>query len=151
MKKKNDKTYVYEYPYSKEQFLSKIPKRISYYNEYYIEKNNDMLLVGVERLGHSSGTWYVGHIIESENKTLITGKFVIDPDENGNSRYKKNKRETFGIVVICIFLFPLFLLILIGSLFSWIYRKIAKKTYWTMTNEERLDQVMICHFGCKKE
>lgn len=148
----DEMTYSYEYPFSKEQFLSNIPDGISYYDDrYMIRKSNDMLFVGVERLGHSSGNWYAAKLEDDNGKTKICGKFVIDPDDNGNSTYERVKHNdfwnNFWIVFLFIIFFPVLLIVFIGNL---IYKKIAKNSYASMTNEERLDKVMIDHFYCKK-
>ena len=141
------KIYRYAYPSSKDRFLNDIPESISYYEDQFIvEKKGQSLWVGVERTGHSGGIWYIAEAEEAGGKTIISGKFVADPDENGVSQ----RKTKIGDVLFWILLFPLFLIRCFGIFLFSVYKKFAKKRFKTMTNEERLDHVMVDHLHCSK-
>ena len=148
---KKAKIYVYEYSYKKEYLFEKLNNRKGLYHNYcageylIIIKNECEFWLGVERGGHSGGYWYIAKIEEKNNKTIISGKIVYNPDEEG-----KERTETFGDLVWFIVFFPLIFILnffdIIVSLFSKIF-KIKEKD---LSTSDKLDKFMLNYLDCKK-
>ena len=137
---KKAKIYVYEYSYKKEYLFEKLNNRKGLYHNYcageylIIIKNECEFWLGVERAGHSGGYWYIAKIEEKNNKTIISGKIVYNPDEEGKERTK-----TFGDLVWFIIFSPLIFILnfidiiaILGALawlpqiIAWIYNWLKK-------------------------
>lgn len=157
MKKK--KEFMYQYPSDAESLFVKLNEKDDVYHryldgQYLIEiKNDSTFFLGVERGAHN-GYFYVGHVQESDKKTLIYGSIVYAPDENGNEK-AWSKKERFFFIAACIIGFPIVLLVLVlvtiifaGSYF---YKIIFKKNKSVeKAKEEKLDDFMIKYLQCKK-
>ena len=108
---KKAKTYIYEYPYKKEDLFEKLNNRKGSYHNYcqgeylIIIKNECEFWLGVERGGHS-GYWYIANVEQRNNKTIIRGKIIYNPDEEG-----KEQSKTFGDIVGFIIFSPLLLIL----------------------------------------
>ena len=156
---KKEKIITYEYPFSKEHFLNDFKRGLkTFANEYEIKVINETLFVEVQKKGHSStgGIWYFASLEEKEGKTIISGKTVIDPDENGVSMYKETTKEKIENVFLFIFTFtillPIVLILFIIKLVGGSYYAISKKEkpLSEMNNKEKLDSIMINCFHCTK-
>lgn len=90
MKKKTKTEYfAFETNTSPENLLRSLP---SVFDDYWRENRLDLRLnvmegenrfrIGLEREGHSSGDWYCARVEKVDGKTRISGKIVLDPDEN---------------------------------------------------------------------
>lgn len=90
MKKKTETEYfAFETNTSPENLLRSLP---SVFDDYWRENRLDLRLnvmedgkrfrIGLGRAGHSSGDWYCAHIEKVDGKTRISGKIILDPDEN---------------------------------------------------------------------
>lgn len=127
-------------------------------NEYEIKVINETLFVEVQKKGHSStgGIWYCASLEEKEGKTIISGKTIIDPDENGVSMYKETTKDKIENVFLFIFAFtfllPVVLIFFIIGLVINNYYAISKKEkpLSEMNNKEKLDCIMINCFHCTK-
>ena len=147
---KKAKAYVYEYPYKKEYLFEKLNNRKGYYHnycegEYLITiKNECNFWLGVERGGHS-GYWYIANIEERDNKTIVSGKIVYDPDEVGNERQK-----TMGDILLFILFSPCLLLLNILTLIIDLFGRIFGKKRKHSTPVDKLDRFMLNYLNCKK-
>lgn len=146
--KKKDKVYFYEYPYEKKRLFEKLPHGVSSFGDIYVQKNDDIFFVGVEKIGHSGGMWYVANTEEIDGKTVIHGKFVYSPDNSGNPKAKEMTK--FTDILMHIVLFPLIILATIVSFLDLIYRFISKKPNKARIMEMSLDDFMMQNLGCKK-
>ena len=148
---KKSKIYVYEYPYKKEYLLERLNNRKGCYHnycegEYLITlKNECEFWLGVERGGHSGGYWYIAKIEEKNNKTIISGKIVHNPDEEGNER-----TETFGDLVWFIIFFPLIFILNFFEIIVTLFRKIFKRKEKHLSTSDKLDKFMLNYLDCKK-
>lgn len=90
MKKKTETEYfAFETNTSPENLLRSLP---SVFDDYWRENHLDLRLnvmedgkrfrIGLGRAGHSSGDWYCARIEKVDGKTRISGKIILDPDEN---------------------------------------------------------------------
>ena len=151
----DDKEFVYIYPYSKEHLFAKLNERNGttlYWNdrEYLIEiKNDNLFFLGIKRIGHSGGYWYIANIEENSYGGLtIRGKIAFDPDENGNSQeHKTTVWDKIEMALLYVLLFPLVIVI-------WLLRmliSIIKHTPFEVTKEDNLDKFMLDFLCCNKK
>ncbi len=147
MKNDVDKVYCYKYSSNIENLILKLNDS-PYYREYMIDYHNETsFAIGVERLGHSSGRWYEATIEKNDDTYLIKGKLEVLPKIENK---KSSLLENIKLVLFCVLFSPLFLIIGIGLLFSWIIKKIRKEPFATYDPEKRLDYFMINYLGCTK-
>jgi hypothetical protein len=151
---KTNKEIYYEYGFSKENLYEKLNNKSGCYSnygnagDYLIEiKNDDSFFLGIERGGHS-GYWYIARISEMQDKVIIKGKIIFDPDEQGNKK-PSQKGETFGIIILFFFLWPLLLLGLFYKLMYYLYCIIFKKPK-PKNRMDKLGDFMINYLGCTK-
>lgn len=154
-KKKSNQSFVYESPLSKKDLYQRIIERkhancVQNGEDYLIDIKNDLIWIGIEKGGHS-GWWYVGKTYELDGKSLITGQIVYNPDDDGNPKfYKRSLKDKIGNILIFILLLPLLLLLLPFYFLWWLYKKLSKKTFQTMSREERLDFFFVNQMSCKR-
>lgn len=102
---------------------------------------NHRLEIGLERVGHSSGYWYIADINETNITVYITGTIELIGGAKGTDG--NHRRETILLIFLGILLAPLTIL----YLFAFILRKIsfpAKRN----KREERLETFMTKYMGC---
>ena len=159
---KKETIFTYEYPDTKEHFLDALSSQFGKYygttdGKYLIKhKENGNFFLGVERVGHSGGNWYVASVTEENGKTQITGKIVLNPDENGQkTKLETSKSEKIGeILHYILFGIPILLILLLFSVVNLfdkiinIFRKKPKPTF--LSKEEKLDKFMLEYLNCKK-
>lgn len=147
---KKAKTYVYEYPYKKEYLFEKLNNRKGCYHnycegEYLITiKNNNIFWLGVERGGHS-GYWYIANVEEINNKTIISGKIIYNPDEEG-----REEAKTFGDIVWHIVFLPVILILIFLEMIVTLFRKIINRKEKHLSTSDKLDKFMLNYLNCKK-
>ena len=145
---KMKQVYTYEYSYDKEYIFNKLKKA----NDYKIViKDEYRFMIGLEST-HSGGFWYVANIEESENKQIIFGQIIHNPDEDGKPRkveYKaKDKiKDVLIVVVMFIILWWLLLIIWICGSISSLFTKKKEE----LTKEQKLDKFMTEYLCCKKK
>ena len=148
---KKAKIYTYEYPYKKEYLFEKLNNRKGCYHnycegEYLITlKNECEFWLGVERGGHSGGYWYIAKIEEKNDKTIISGKIVHNPDEEGKER-SKTWRDVVGFIIFSPLILMLNLIEIVVTLFS----KIIKTQEKHLSTSDKLDKFMLNYLNCKK-
>ena len=147
---KKSKIYVYEYPYKKQDLFEKLNNRKGLYHNYgqgkYLItiKNECEFWLGVERGGHS-GYWYIANLEERDNKIIVSGKIIYDPDEEG-----KEKSKTFGDIVGLIIFSPLLLILNFIDIIVFLFNKIIKPKEKHLTTSDKLDNFMLNYLNCKK-
>lgn len=150
------KSYLFEYPGTKEMFLSQLikypnnDKKFFCFDDYIVELSENEIRFGVARGGHSGGYWFIPTITELDGKTTFCGTIqYIDPYTSDKGIKKIiNKLEE---ILLFIFLFPVFLIFKIYSFFSWVIRKILKKPDPKQESEEdKLYNLMENHLNCTR-
>lgn len=152
---KKDKVFKYECPYTKEQLYEKLNNKHGVYSDYgkegdyLIELKNDGFFLGIERAGHT-GYWYNAAVRTVDDRIIIQGKIVYDPDENGNEK-PCSKKEKFGsglIIIICI---PAWTIFMLCYGIAWLIRFIIGKPMpKEKSKEQKLDDFMCNYLCCKK-
>ena len=108
-------------------------------------------MIGLEST-HSGGFWYVANIEEVENKQVIYGQIVHNPDENGKPRkviYKTKNKIKDSLIIVIMFILTWWLLLIIwlcGIIF-----KLSKKNKVELSKEQKLDKFMIEYLCCNKK
>ena len=145
---KMKQVYTYEYSYDKEYIFNKLKK----VNDYKIViKDDHSFMIGLEST-HSGGFWYVANIEEVENKQVIYGQIVHNPDENGKPRkviYKTKNKIKDSLIIVIMFILTWWLLLIIwlcGIIF-----KLSKKNKVELSKEQKLDKFMIEYLCCNKK
>ena len=135
------KEYVFEYPHSKENLIS----RISEYNLHHdtiigqikiLDENCFSLCLHGH--SHTPSTWYIARIEEKQNALIIRGQII------------EQKRKPHPIVFLgYIFLWPI--LIIQKRKHSNICKNMRAHTADTQVQMlHTLNQVMLDHLGCKQ-
>ena len=145
---KMKQVYTYEYSYDKEYIFNKLKKA----NDYKIViKDEYRFMIGLEST-HSGGFWYVANIEEVENKQIIFGQIIHNPDEDGKPRkveYKTKDKIKDGLIIAVMFIILWWLLLIIwicGSISSLFTKKKEE-----LTKEQKLDKFMTEYLCCKKK
>jgi len=153
---KKQKTYVYEYPYSKEFLLEKLNNRQGDYHNwcagtYRIEiKSDSRFFLGVGRAGHSGGDWYVADIEENgRGGYTVRGRIVYNPDENGCTP-KESPGQRIENGCLCVLLLPLILAVRLMYGIRFLIFKIRRLPLPPTDAERRLDRFMADYLCCKK-
>ena len=126
-------------------------QRFFYFDDYIVELSNGDIRFGVARGGHSGGYWFVPTITEIDGKTTFCGSIeYIDPYTN-EKRIKKivNKIEE---VLLWIILIPIIIIVKVCLFFSWVVRKILKRTKPKEESlEDKLYNLMENHLNCTRQ
>ena len=145
---KMKQVYTYEYSYDKKYIFNKLKKA----NDYKIViKDEYRFMIGLEST-HSGGFWYVANIEEVENKQIIFGQIIHNPDEDGKPRkveYKAKYKIKDGLIIAFRFIILWWLLLIIwicGSISSLFTKKKEE-----LTKEQKLDKFMIEYLCCRKK
>ncbi len=148
------KEYIFKFPGSKESFLKLLEahpngdKKVYYIDEYMIELRDDAIRIGVERAGHSGGNWFVSELVEVDHQIEFRGTIqYIGPGDNRTKRQKAF--DTFGIILLCVLLFPIIVITAVCRSIAWCIRKICKLPQPKNTEEKLLD-VMENRLGCQR-
>ena len=134
--------------------LNKYPnnnQKFFYFDDYIVEISDNEVRFGVARGGHSGGYWFVPTITEFDGKTTFCGTIkYVDPYTNEKGIKKIiNKIEE---VLSWIFLIPIIAVIKVYLFFSWLIRKIFKRSKPKEESlEDKLYNLMENHLGCKRQ
>lgn len=145
---KMQQVYTYEYPHDKKYIFNKLKKENNY---KIVIKDEKSFMIGLEST-HSGGFWYVANIEEVENKQVIYGQIIHNPDEYGKPR--KVIYKTKDIIKDCLIIVIMFILIWWLLLFVWllgIISELFKKNKVELSKEQKLDKFMIEYLCCKKK
>ena len=153
-----NKLYRYECTATKEQLYEKLNDKRGFYSNYGKEgeylvgvKSDNSFFLGIERAGHT-GYWYVAEVEEKDGRTVIQGKIVFDPDENGNEKpQNQSLADKIGDILICIVVFPVWLVFMLCYGLAWLVRLIIGKPIpKEKTKEQKLDDFMCNYLNCKR-
>ena len=151
------KSYSFAFSGTKEMFLNQLNKyrnndqRFFYFDDYIVELSNGDIRFGVARGGHSGGYWFVPTITEIDGKTTFCGSIeYIDPYTNEKGIKKiVNKIEE---VLLWIILIPIIIIVKVCLFFSWVVRKIFKRTNPKEESlEDKLYNLMENHLNCTRQ
>ena len=151
------KSYSFEFSGTKEMFLNQLNKypnndeKFFYFNDYIVELSNDDIRFGVARGGHYGGYWFVPTITELDGKTTFCGTIEHNDPYTSEKGIKKivNKIEE---VLLWIILIPIIIIVKVYLFFSWVVRKLFKRTKPREESlEDRLYNLMENHLGCKRQ
>ncbi len=151
------KSYSFEFLGTREMFLNQLNKypnndeKFFYFNDYIVELSNDDIRFGVARGGHSGGYWFVPTITELDGKTTFCGTIEYISPYTSEKGIKKivNKIDE---VLLWIILIPIIIIVKVYLFFSWVVRKLFKKTKPKEESmEDRLYNLMENHLGCKRQ
>lgn len=151
------KSYSFDFLGTKENFLSQLNKypnnnqKFFYFDDYIVEISDNEVRFGVARGGHSGGYWFVPTITEFDGKTTFCGTIeYVDPYTNEKGIKKiVNKIEE---VLLWIILIPIIVVVKVYLFFSWLIRKIFKRSkHKEESLEDKLYNLMENHLGCKRK
>ena len=149
------KSYSFEFWGTKEMFLNQFNKynnndqRFFYFDDYIVELSNGDIRFGIARGGHSGGYWFVPTITEIDGKTTFCGTIEYVSLHTNGKGIKKivNKIEE---VLLWIILFPVIIIVKVYLFFSWVARKLFKKTKPKEESlEDKLYNLMENQLNCK--
>lgn len=134
--------------------LNKYPnnnRKNFFFDDYIVELSENEVRFGVARGGHSGGYWFIPTITEYDEKITFCGKIqYIDPytKEKGIKKIINKMEE----VLSCIFLLPVIIIIKVYQFFSWVIRKILKRTKPKEESlEDKLYNLMENHLNCTRQ
>ena len=153
------KEHVFEFNGTKEEFLSGFNRfghhaaysdeTIYYFEDYMVKRIGDEIHFGVARGGHSGGYWYIPTITELDGKMEFRGTIqYIGP---GSERQGGVQKLIDGIELVlgAIVVLPIAALVLAYRFFDGLIRKLwGRPKPKEKSNEERLFDLMVKHFGC---
>ena len=151
------KSYSFEFLGTKEVFLNQLKKypnsdqKFFYFDDYIVELSNGDIRFGVARGGHSGGYWFVPTITEIDGKTTFCGTIEYNDPYTSEKGIKKivNKIEE---ILLWIILIPIIIIVKVYLFFSWVVRKLFKRTKPREESlEDRLYNLMENHLGCKRQ
>lgn len=151
------KSYSFDFLGTKENFLNQLNKypnnnqKFFYFDDYIVEISDNEVRFGVARGGHSGGYWFVPTITELDGKTTFCGTIeYVDPYTNEKGIKKIiNKIEE---VLLWIILIPIIVVVKVYLFFSWLIRKIFKRSKPKEESlEDKLYNLMENHLGCKRK
>ena len=151
------KSYSFDFLGTKKMFLNQLNKdpnnnhKLFYFDDYIVEISGDEIRFGIARGGHSGGYWFVPTITELDGKTTFCGTIeYVDPYTNEKGIKKTiNKIEE---VLFWIILIPVIIIVKVCLFFSWVVRKILKRTKPKEESlEDKLYNLMENHLGCKRQ
>lgn len=122
-----------------------------YFDDYIVEISENEVRFGVARGGHSGGYWFVPTIIEFDGKTTFSGTIQYIDRYSGEKGIKKiaNKIEA---ILLWIILLPIILIVSLVFFFSWLVKKIFKRTKPKEESlEDKLYNLMENHLNCKRQ
>lgn len=149
------KSYSFDFLGTKEMFLNQLNKypnnnqKFFYFDDYIVEISDNEVRFGVARGGHSGGYWFVPTITEHDGKTTFCGTIeYVDPytNEKGIKKIVNKIEEVF----LWIILIPIIIVVKVYLFFSWLIRKIFKRSKPKEESlEDKLYNLMENHLGCK--
>ena len=149
------KSYSFEFLGTKEMFLNQLNKynnnyqRFFYFDDYIVELSNGDIRFGVARGSHSGGYWFVPTITENDGKTTFCGTIEYI-DSYTNEKLIKKSVNKIEEVLLWIILLPIIIIVKVYLFFSWIVRKLFKKTIPKEKSlEEKLSILMENYLNCK--
>ena len=151
------KSYSFVFLGTKEMFLNQLNKypnnnqKFFYFDDYIVEISDNEVRFGVARGGHSGGYWFVPTITEHGGKTAFCGTIEYNDPYTSEKGIKKivNKIEK---ILLWIILIPIIIIVKVCLFFSWVVRKILKRTKSKQESlEDRLYNLMENHLGCKRQ
>ena len=151
------KSYSFEFSGTKETFLNQLNKypnndqKFFYFDDYIVELSNGDIRFGVSRGGHSGGYWFVPTITEIDGKTTFCGTIEYNDPYTSEKGIKKiaNKIEE---ILLWIILIPIIIIVKVYLFFSWVVRKLFKKTKPKEESlEDKLYNLMENHLNCTRQ
>ena len=151
------KSYSFDFLGTKKMFLNQLNKdpnnnqKLFYFDDYIVEISGDEIRFGIARGGHSGGYWFVPTITELDGKTTFCGTIEYVAPYTNEKGIKKiiNKIEE---VLFWIILIPIIIIVKVCLFFSWVVRKILKRTKPKEESlEDKLYNLMENHLGCKRQ
>lgn len=145
---KMKQVYTYEYSYDKEYIFNKLKKE----NNYKIVVKDENSFMIVLESTHPVGFWYIANIEEVENKQVIYGQIIHNPDEYGKPRkviYKAKDKVKDCLTIVIMFIFTWWLLLIIWL--CGIILELFKKNKVELSKEQKLDKFMIEYLCCRKK
>ena len=151
------KSYSFDFLGTKEMFLNQLNKypnnnqKFFYFDDYIVEISDNEVRFGGARGGPSGGYWFVPTITEHGGKTAFCGTIEYNDPYTSEKGIKKivNKIEK---ILLWIILIPIIIIVKVCLFFSWVVRKILKRTKPKEESlEDRLYNLMENHLGCKRQ
>ena len=151
------KSYSFDFLGTKENFLSQLNKypnnnqKFFYFDDYIVEISDNEVRFGVARGGHSGGYWFVPTITEHGGKTAFCGTIEYNDPYTSEKGIKKivNKIEE---ILLWIILIPIIIIVTACLFFSWVVRKILKRTKPKEESlEDKLYNLMENHLNCTRQ
>ena len=134
--------------------LNKYPnnnQKFFYFDDYIVEISDNEVRFGVARGGHSGGYWFVPTITEHGGKTAFCGTIEYNDPYTSEKGIKKivNKIEK---ILLWIILIPIIIIVKVCLFFSWVVRKILKRTKSKEESlEDRLYNLMENHLNSTRQ
>ena len=151
------KSYSFDFSGTKEMFLNQLNKypnnnqQIFYFDDYIVELSDNEIRFGVARGGHSGGYWFIPIITEHDDKITFCGTIqYIDPytSERGIKKIVNKIEE----ILLWIILIPIITIVKAYLFFSWVVRKILKRTKPKEESlEDKLYNLMETHLNCTRQ
>ena len=151
------KSYSFVFSGTKEMFLNQLNKypnnnqKFFYFDDYIVELSNGDIRFGVARGGHSGGYWFVPTIAELYGKTTFCGTI----EYNDPYTSEKGIKKIVNIIeeaLLWIILIPIIIIVKVCLFFSWVVRKILKRTKPKEESlEDKLYNLMENHLNCTRQ
>lgn len=146
---KKDKVYRYECPFTQASLYEKLQEmsmRCSV-GDYLIEKKEDgKIYISVERNGQSE-YWFVGNLIEENDKISIEGQIVCNSNEKADkTTFGQRVRDT----VVTLVLSPAFVCLWVAVNAVRISGRMLFRSKKPTVREKKLDDIMVNQLSCKK-
>ncbi len=148
------KEYIFKYHGTKESFTSDLKKfpttdgQLFYFDDYIIKLTGDEIHIGIERMGHSGGNWFISKFDEKDNELEFKGEVrYIGPSYSPTriQRIFDKSGEFIGFIL----LFPILVIVKLYQITEWCIRKICKRPKAKeKSTEEKLFDLMENHLGC---
>lgn len=130
--------------------LNKYPnnnQRFFYFDDYIVETSENEVRFGVARGGHSGGYWFVPTIIEFDGKTTFSGTIQYIDRYSGEKGIKKIANKIEAILLL-----PIIIIVSLCFFFSWLVKKIFKRTKPKEESlEDKLYNLMENHLNCRRQ
>ena len=151
------KNYSFDFSGTKEMFLNQLNiypnnnQKFFYFDDYIVELSENEIRFGVARGGHSGGYWFIPTITELDGKTTFCGTIEHVSPYTNEKGIKKNANK-IEEVLLWIILIPIIIIVKVCLFFSWLVRKILKRTKPKEDSlEDKLYNLMENHLNCTRQ